>query len=519
VASGYVLNYFPHHDVSFDEEWFLRILVPPIIFEAALSIDKRAFNRHIIPIMIYSVGGTVLATVLTAGIVHYGTIALSPLCAGIPMVEALTFGALISSIDPIAVLSVLSSMGITDTETIYVLIFGESLLNDGVAIVLFHTLVHFLDENLVIDEEAIVAGTIQFFAVAAGSLTFGIAAGSLSTIFFWLFHGCQTALVEVIMFFCWALLPYYICDGIGWSGIVAAVAVGFVMDIYILGEGPGKHARQISTKDSTDGPSDEHIYERLPTTEKRNKLTSIQRKIFSSEGHLSVESRKHIGFVLEIISTSMETAIFAYLGFFMFSYRYHWNVYLVVIAITACLLSRAIMVPTMSYLSNWLASIQHNKHSICAFCNEPIGRALRPKSSETTVSSSTNGIYIDNRMKIALWFAGLRGAMSFALVEHLPLYDSFSGHGTRLKPELKAMTSASIMFTVFMLGGSTYYVMRHLGIDPNSDPINENALFDPNTVPSGMRKQSVNSYQEDDSDEYDDTPDDRSEDGIGLIRM
>jgi NhaP-type Na+/H+ or K+/H+ antiporter len=71
-------------------------------------------------------------------------------------------------------------------------------------------------------------------------------------------------------------------------------------------------------------------------------------------------------------------------------------------------------------------------------------------------------------MQIALWFAGLRGAMSFALVEHIPLYDSFSGEGTRLKPELKAMTSASIMFTVFVLGGYTYYIMQSLGIAPSN---------------------------------------------------
>jgi NhaP-type Na+/H+ or K+/H+ antiporter len=519
------LNYFPHHDVSFDEEWFLRILVPPIIFEAALSIDKRAFNRHIIPIVMFSVIGTVFATLLTASIVHYTTVALGPtLCPSIPMIEAMTFGSLISSIDPIAVLSVLSSMGITDTETIYVLIFGESLLNDGVAIVLFHTLVHFLDENLVIDTEAIITGTVQFFAVATGSLTFGIVAGSLSTIYFWLFHGCQTALIEVIMFFCWAMLPYYVCDGIGWSGIVAAVAVGFVMDIYILGEGPGKHSRQIGTKDTVDRPSDEHIYERIPITDKRRKLTTFQRNVFSTEGHLSLEARKHIGFVLEIISTSMETAIFAYLGFFMFSYRYHWNVYLVVIAIIACLVSRAIMVPTMSYLSNWLVRIQHNKHSICAFCFEPsVGRALRPRNKED-MTSSPSSIHIDTKMKIALWFAGLRGAMSFALVEHVPMYDSLSGHGTRLKPELKAMTSASIMFTVFLLGGSTYYIMRHLGIDPSSDLLNDKGQFDlPNSTMTKTpftRKQTLSTSEvDDDSDDYDDAGDDKSETGIGLIQL
>lgn len=58
--------------------------------------------------------------------------------------------------------------------------------------------------------------------------------------------------------------------------------------------------------------------------------------------------------------------------------------------------------------------------------------------------------------------------MSFALVEHIPLYDEVSGEGTPLKAELKAMTSACIMFTVFVLGGRTYYMMDQLGLAPNS---------------------------------------------------
>jgi NhaP-type Na+/H+ or K+/H+ antiporter len=79
--------------------------------------------------MIYAVLGTLLATLITATIVHKGTALLGSFCETIPYVESLAFGALISSIDPIAVLSVLSNMGMTDTDTIYVIIFGESLLN------------------------------------------------------------------------------------------------------------------------------------------------------------------------------------------------------------------------------------------------------------------------------------------------------------------------------------------------------------------------------------------------------
>lgn len=440
VLSGYVLMVFPHSDISFDGNWFLRILVPPIIFEAALSIDKRSFNRHVVPILIYAVAGTLFATGLTAYIVHRGTTFLRGFCEPIPYAEALTFGALISSIDPIAVLSVLSNMGMTDTDTIYVVIFGESLLNDGVAIVLFHTLVHFLDENLVIDSDAVSAATVHFFIVAFGSLLVGVASGTMSTIYYWLFQGCQTPLVEVLMFICWALLPYYVCDGIGWSGIVSAVATGFVMDLYIVGQ-------------KMDEPLPDESEDRNGDPNRKNEP---RRRIFSAQGLLSDEARQHIGFVTEIIATTMETAIFAYLGLFLFSHRYHWNFFHTVIAISACCLSRAAMIPTLSFVANWVIRMQQHR------------AACRPQRRGVAAANTPAGVVIDKRMQLVLWFAGLRGAMSFALVEHIPLYDSVSGEGTRLKPELKAMTSASIMFTVFILGGYTYYVMEYLGLAPAS---------------------------------------------------
>jgi NhaP-type Na+/H+ or K+/H+ antiporter len=315
-------------------------------------------------------------------------------------VEALTFGALISSIDPIAVLSVLSNMGMTDTDTIYVVIFGESLLNDGVAIVLFETLVHFLDEDLVIDGDAVFAASIHFLVVAIGSLLVGVGSGMLSTVYFWLFHGCQTALVEVLMFFCWALLPYYVCDGIGWSGIVSAVATGFVMDLYVVGE---KEEVMMDNSEHDSSPSS-------PAKTGERAFAPGRYRIFSGAGHLSEESRTHIGFVTEMISTVMETAIFAYLGLFLFSHRYHWNFFHTVLAIFACCVSRAVMIPSLSLVANAITRLQQTR----AACRKPV--ALR-----RTVPNAPAGVVIDVKMQVVLWFAGLRGAMSFALVEHIPM--------------------------------------------------------------------------------------------------
>lgn len=106
------------------------------------------------------------------------------------------------------------------------------------------------------------------------------------------------------------------------------------------------------------------------------------------------------------------------------------------------------MIPMLSHLSNFINRmiISRNNRPPCL----PRG-------------DTSENVHVDRRMQTVLVFAGLRGAMSFALVEHIPLYDTITGQGTRLKPELKAMTSASIIFTVFVLGGATSYLMERIG--------------------------------------------------------
>lgn len=269
------------------------------------------------------------------------------------------------------------------------------------------------------------------------------------------------------MFFCWALLPYYICDGIEWSGIVCAVATGFVMDLHIVGQ-RNEEAAMADASERSETTSD-----RKTTVDRSVKSFANRhdrRQIFGSpNGQLSEEARTHIGFVAEIISTTMETAIFAYLGLFLFSHRYHWNVWHTLIAIFACGASRAVMIPTMSFFANWITKLQHATQTcLPSTSSNNMANCRRATANGGTPPPSQPGVIIDKKMQMVLWFAGLRGAMSFALVEHVPLYDSSIGEGTPLKPELKAMTSASILFTVFVLGGYTYYVMEHLGMSPSN---------------------------------------------------
>ena len=288
-----------------------------------------------------------------------------------------------------------------------------------------------------------IAAAIHCSVVAFGSLCVGVGSGFACAFYYWTMQGCQTALVEVLLFFCWAFIPYYVCDGIGWSGIVAVVATGFVMDLFVVGQ-----------HDSSD--------DAIQASRTHAGKNFSRRSFFSVQGHLSLHARTHVGFVAELLSTMMETAIFAYLGVFLFSYRYHWNFLHSFLAIFACCISRAVMIPLLSLAANWVAKVQQAR----AVCHKRKGRW----SVTSTVASPhpSPGVIIDNKMQLVLWVAGLRGAMSFALVENIPLYDTVTQQGSRLKPELKAMTSATIVFTVFVLGGYTYYLMEHLGLGPSS---------------------------------------------------
>jgi len=476
--SGFFLSYLPKFDFGFHHDIFLRLMVPPIVLEAALNIDKHSFFRHWTPIVLYAVVGTLMSSLLTAAIVYYGTYAI-PWCTSIPLVESLTFGSLISSIDPVAVLSVLSNMGMGDKHDIYVLIFGESLLNDAVAIVLFETLVHFLDTSLVIDGPAIIAATLHFIVIASGSVLIGLVSSICATIYFWSMKGVQTPLVEVLMFLCWAFIPYYICDGVEWSGIVAIVVAGFLMDIFIVG-GNGSNNRDtgiIANGETT--KSDGKALLRHSTSENLSSSIGVEspksvspsrnggklRSIFAGEGLLSPTSKNHIVFVTEINSTLMETAIFSYLGLFLFSVRYHWSFWVPTMAIISCLLSRTIMVTVLSRISNLVTRID-KRHFVTRLCT-----GSKYKKNDFTVYERP---LVDTRMQVVLIFAGLRGAMSFALVETIPMYDTVTGQGSRLKPELKAMTSACIVFTIFILGGSTYYLLDRLGMSLNKDNVATN---------------------------------------------
>ena len=132
----------------FQPELFYFLLLPPIIFDAGYTCRRKHFFQNFLPIILYSVLGTFASTF----IIGYGTYAAAKLgwITGVGTsdpIEALLFGAMISAVNPVATLSIMGTPELNCDPLLYSLVFGESVLNDAVSIVLFHTFMRFYENR------------------------------------------------------------------------------------------------------------------------------------------------------------------------------------------------------------------------------------------------------------------------------------------------------------------------------------------------------------------------------------
>ena len=142
----------------------------------------------------------------------------------------LLFGAIISAVDPVAVIAVFTDIKVN--VTLFVLVFGEALLNDGVAIVLFQVFEKFIElGNDLITVKTCFLALLSFIIIAGGGLLIGVSLGFLtafSTKFTHAMHELETVVILGV-----AYSSYLIADMLEMSGILAIVFCGFTMRIYV----------------------------------------------------------------------------------------------------------------------------------------------------------------------------------------------------------------------------------------------------------------------------------------------
>lgn len=217
--------------IEFEPHLFFLILIPPIMFQAGFWLDMKTFFRNIFTINAYAIFGTIIASFVFGGIFYYGSM-LTPF--KFPFFNSLHFGCFISAIDPVATISIFNSLHVNDQ--IYMIVFGESTLNDAVAIALSNSMSDISDQ--------IVSGKIPDYNMAAlhawiNFLIFFIGStlvGLFISFIAWLIFKClkfyEQTWIEVGLFGMCAYLPYIISEFFGLSGILAIFTAGIVMRDY-----------------------------------------------------------------------------------------------------------------------------------------------------------------------------------------------------------------------------------------------------------------------------------------------
>lgn len=141
---------------KFSSELLYYMLLPPIIMEAGYSLRKRRFFSHIVEISAFAVLGTLVSAGTIAWILlKLMNVGFVNVLHGATGMELIMFGSLISAVDPVSTLSVLSTS--CNDDLLVSLIFGESVFNDAVVIVLTKQISIFLSAAAQTDAAAAAA--------------------------------------------------------------------------------------------------------------------------------------------------------------------------------------------------------------------------------------------------------------------------------------------------------------------------------------------------------------------------
>ncbi|MEH1929524.1 cation:proton antiporter [Nostoc sp.] len=199
--------------VTLSPELILFIFLPPLLFEAAWNLKWSELKRDLVPICLYAVFGVVIAI---AGV----AIVLNQL-AGIPLTTALLIAASLAATDPVSVTALFRELGVN--SRLVTLMEGESLFNDGMAVVAFGFLVALSLGTVELEFQPIL---VKLFSVV------GIGVGVGGFIGFSISYFTQRfdlPLVEQSLTLVSAYSTYLITEDLGGSGVIGVVTTGLIL--------------------------------------------------------------------------------------------------------------------------------------------------------------------------------------------------------------------------------------------------------------------------------------------------
>jgi solute carrier family 9 (sodium/hydrogen exchanger), member 8 len=383
-------------------------LLPPIIFEAGYSLNRRDFFDNIGAITLYAVFGTVVST-FTVGLLSWyvGYIGLIRNIDGSNPMEALIFGALISAVDPVATLSIMGNADLRCDPLLYSLVFGESVLNDAVSISLYKVFADFYKESNssgsnTWNNAKVPSALLSFSIVSFWSIMIGVFLGLLASALYKHTQLSSYPNLETSLLFSFCYLCYATGEALGLSGILALFFQGMVLSHY-------------------------NSYN------------------LSSTAHVASEQ------IFATLATLAETVVYLFMGMGVFTGRFSsYDPLFSMLALLFCLLGRALNIFPLSFIANLCRSrgsgldLSNSSHYLSG-SSHGVGNT----------SGSSKGRKVTFNMQCVMCFAGLRGAIAFALAMNMP--------GPNREEYATATLSICIVTTV-VCGGLTDRVLTQFGM-------------------------------------------------------
>ena len=210
----------------------LSIFLPPLLFEAAWNLKWEELRAYLVPISLYAVLGVVISI---------GGVALGlNLFTGVSLATALLVGASLSATDPVSVIALFRELGAGKRLT--TLMEGESLFNDGMAVVAFGFLVALEAGTVEPTLQALLINFVQVVGVGlavGGLLGFGIS---------YLTQRFDLPLVEQSLTLVAAYAAYLISEDLGGSGVIAVVITALILGNFGSRIGMNPRTRVIVTE-------------------------------------------------------------------------------------------------------------------------------------------------------------------------------------------------------------------------------------------------------------------------------
>ncbi|XP_034468063.1 Na(+)/H(+) exchanger beta isoform X2 [Hippoglossus hippoglossus] len=283
-----------------DSSLFFLCLLPPIILDAGYFLPIRPFMENLGTILMFAVVGTLWNAFFIGGLL-YAVCQIQPEHSNLLSIEllpCLLFGSIISAVDPVAVLAVFEEIHIN--ELLHILVFGESLLNDAVTVVLYHLFEEYTAAGTVTVIDCIL-GMISFLVVALGGVLVGAIYGFLAALTSR--FTSHTRVIEPLFVFVYSYMAYLSAEMFHLSGIMALIACGAVMRPYV-------------------------------------------------EANISHKSHTTIKYFLKMWSSVSETLIFIFLGVATVDGPHYWNWTFVTVTVILCLVARVIGVVGLTFIIN-----------------------------------------------------------------------------------------------------------------------------------------------------------------------